>query len=774
MNAFLTWQEAFAAGPEVCGGKGWNLARLARYGFRTPRGGVLAAGAPLSALREGLQRLGLEGARLAVRSSATAEDSARASFAGIHRSFLNVQGLEAVEQAAQGCLDSLQTEAAIAYRRRMGFRDEEVRCAVVVCEMVQARAAGVAFTCDPSNGRRDLVILDAAEGLGEAVVSGRVNPQRSIWRNRGGEFAPESGSLAGLLPQDVEAQLVRQARRILWALGEGQDPQDIEWAWDGKELWFVQARPVTRLPRAGFAETADLPRYWSSGNIKDAVPGVVGELSWSLLAESVGSLAYASALISGYALPPGLEVVRRFDGRGLFDITLMQWVFFDCFGLPPKDVLEMLGGEQPEIPVPPNGLAGAEGKRRNRARLKLLGRILNSPAKRQRVIDGYLARQRENGQREWRGATREQMLQFVAEAAAAQAALLPAVGVSNAAYGPWRLGLEGLVKDPALAAALQAGAGAVASAEQGYRIYDIARGAATLERFLHDFGHRAVYEADILNPRWAEDPAWVVEQVEAARRMPPAEDPRLAAARAREKAEQELKRRLGWRAPLALWFARKLRAAMAQREIAKSALVSGMLPLRKMALEMGRRMVEAGQLSEPAQALHLSWADVSAWLLGDWTGEGAAALAGDRAARRLAWLALPARDLVTEEPDGSVRAPAVNQTHASDSSAWTGLAIAPGIAQGPARVIHTPFEAARLQPGDVLVAPSTDPGWTPLFLRASALVMETGGYLSHGAIVAREYGIPAVANMPGILAALTDGELIEVDGSTGSVRRLPR
>src|ERR1035441_6880458 len=135
MSACLSWQEAYQAGTAVCGGKGYNLARLARYGFRVPRGFVLPAGSPVSQIRQGLEQSGLWDAKVAVRSSATAEDSARASFAGIHRSFLNVSGAAAIQEAAQGCIDSLGTPEAIAYRRRMGYRDEEVRCAVVVCEM---------------------------------------------------------------------------------------------------------------------------------------------------------------------------------------------------------------------------------------------------------------------------------------------------------------------------------------------------------------------------------------------------------------------------------------------------------------------------------------------------------------------------------------------------------------------------------------------------------------------------------------------------------------
>src|ERR1022692_1740895 len=239
MSAFLNWQEAYAAGSAVCGGKGYNLARLARYGFRVPRGGVLRAGA-LSEIGHGLDRLGLLEARVAVRSSATGEDSARASFAGMHRSFLNVSGVAAVEQAAQGCIDSLQAPQAIAYRRRMGFRDEEVQCAVVVCEMVDARCAGVAFSCDPATGRRDLILIDAAEGLGDAVVSGRVNPQRMVWRNRDGVLLRQAGSAGcAWLPAPIEEELAQLVQRVHWALGEG-NPQDIEWAYDGEYLWLLQ------------------------------------------------------------------------------------------------------------------------------------------------------------------------------------------------------------------------------------------------------------------------------------------------------------------------------------------------------------------------------------------------------------------------------------------------------------------------------------------------------------------------------------------------------
>ena len=332
-------------------------------------------------------------------------------------------------------------------------------------------------------------------------------------------------------------------------------------------------------------------------------------------------------------------------------------------------------------------------------------------------------------------------------------------GLANSCNGPWRLALDALVKDPDLIARLQAGGGGVASAEQGYRVYDIARGRSTIEEFLRDFGHRAVYEADAANPRWAEDPSWILEQVASIRANPPARDPRETAVQVRREAERELRQRFGWRTPVLLWLGRKLGAAMAAREGAKGALVAALFPVRRIVLEIGRRLAAEGKLDAPEQALHFASGDLACWLRGYWDGAGARELARDRAQRRELWLAEDAPDLITEEPDGRLAEAARPSGAPSEAGVWTGIPVSPGCASGAARLVLTPTDAAHLEQGDVLVAPSTDPGWTPLFLRASAIVMETGGFLSHGAIVAREYGIPAVANVPGILKAIEDGSL---------------
>src|SRR5262249_14374946 len=149
----------------------------------------------------------------------------------------------------------------------------------------------------------------------------------------------------------------------------GQNPQDIEWAFDGTHLWLLQARPVTNLPRVGWPETAAQPRYWSTANIKDVAPSVVCELSWSLLTEFSMDANYASHKAVGYDIPPGLQAMRRFHGRGYFDLTAGQWAAYDAFGTLPSQFNPVAGGHQPEIVVPPGRFRSRSGPRRAAAGL---------------------------------------------------------------------------------------------------------------------------------------------------------------------------------------------------------------------------------------------------------------------------------------------------------------------------------------------------------------------------------------------------------------------
>lgn len=875
MQWVLDWSGAAEAGAGIGGGKGWNLGRLHRYGFPVPAGGVVVAraydemmGQPelkaLSAqvadmdtrtvtlpdaagrlktvqdaiclanlpadvardIESFLQSTGLADIPVAVRSSATAEDGAEASFAGIHQSVLNVTGVAAVLEAVKRCYASLWTPQAVAYRRHQGLTDEDVSCAVVICVMItrpgtdRPASAGVAFTCDPATGRRDLITISAAPGLGESVVSGSVNPEEIAVQKRSGRYHlhHRRGSTIAVQTDDQALALARLADRVHWAFADGQGPQDVEWAHDGERFWLLQARPVTRLPTVTFPGAERLPIIWSNANLKDAVAGVQSTLSWSYIKYVISDALHSSLPLAGYSVPEGLEVVRRFGGRAYFDLTAMMWSNYDALGLMPADYVRTLGGHQPLIPVPPGDpFKGPEGARRRKAQLRFLRNVRREARHLQRHMDDLRSNVRTLFARITGNASDRELLEVVERASDLTRAFAPHFQAANMNAGLWPAMMQSLLQrvSPDRAAALTlgllAGSGRVSSAEHGYRLYDLAGTAAqdpeamacltqdpldpqawrrlpetspfrqALQEFLDEFGHRAVYEGELSNPRWREDPTYLLIQVRDLAKAGKFTPPRASAQAVRESVAAEVARLPFWARPLLRWLARQGQEAAAQREGAKSALSFIAEPIRRVCLEVGRRLVTAGVLNDVQQVFHLSAVELEMVLRGEWDGAGARALVADRAARDRAWWAAEPPDAFVLNHEGKpTELPAAMAVPAVAASAqgpgvrgvMTGIGVAAGRASGPARVIRHPSEGHLLRDGEVLVAPSTDPGWTPLFLRASAVVMEVGGYLSHGAIVAREYGIPAVVNLPGLLNSVRDGQRLIVDGDAGSLTLL--
>ncbi|MGE5674239.1 MAG: PEP-utilizing enzyme, partial [Mycobacterium leprae] len=615
---------------------------------------------------------------------------------------------------------------------------------------------------------------------------------------------------------DGEAEeLARLTTRVLWALGDGETMQDVEWAHDGRQFWLLQARPVTAAARVTYSPVAHLPVIWSNANLKDVVPGVPTTLSWNLLQSAVRYILYAAPEAAGYPVPAGMEVLRRIAGRGYFDLTSVFWAYYDAFGFSPATVNMVIGGSQPEIPVPTgNPLRGRAGWRRLTARLRLVWSIWRDAG----AYGVHIRRFRESAKhlksRDLVSQSREELLALLREINAAMMAFGPRYQLGNAS-GSQMEPLTALLerhlpgRGQAVASGLMAGSGQVVSAEHGYRVYDLARAAAgdaaarawlaaepldptgwqhlsatspfrrELEGFLDEFGHRALYELELANPRWHEEPTYILQQVRSVLTSGVTTSPAEAAQAARRRAEAEVDRLPLLSRLTARWLAARCRQGWANREAGKSAIVAMWEPTRQIMLAIGRRLTDAGKLTNGADLFHLSLSDVVAYLLGEWDGTGAAAIAADHQARREAWLVESPADIVILDAAGrpatlpanpgvrSVEAPPGSAARTDGSLA--GVAVSAGRATGRVRIIRHPAEGERLEPGEILVAPSTDPGWTPLFLRAAAVAMEVGGYLSHGAIVAREYGIPAVANVPGLLERLRDGEVITVDGDAGLV-----
>ena len=866
-DPLLTWDEAFAASSAAVGGKGWNLARLARYGFTVPRGGVVAASvyaelfrtadvaalaAPLATvtpadveradvqaqlatlrdlvIRTGLPpavrqavgrflaRAGLEGRPLAIRSSAVAEDGADAAFAGVHESHLGVAGLDAVCTAASRCFASLWTPHAVAYRRRMKVADDATPCGVVLCEMVGdphrgPAAAGVAFSCDPVTGERQVVTIELAAGRGDAVVQGAVAPQRYAvrWTGPGIDIArlDDTGDAPVLDHRRIEA-LAALVLRVHWALGDGDTPQDVEWAYDGRTFWMLQSRPVTRLPRWTFPSVPTRAPTWSDGNIRDSFPRPLTMATWSLVDATAQAIVYASAQLVEYPLPPGMQVLRRFGGRPYFDLDSLQWSLYDSIGIRPADTNLTMGGFQPEIPVPGRSpLRGRAGLARARRRLRLMGRLRQFQRDAPQRIDALVAQARQSRAVDLSLLSDDRLQARFREVQSLGAAYEPVLQLAATYSGVWARALEWVLERAArgrarsLVSRLLAASGDVASAEHGFRLPELADRAAgdaaalaalrdpdplawrrlpadapfrtAMEDYLDRFGHRAVFEMELASTRWAEDPHYVLEQVRFHLDHPPASDARSRAADVRRQAEAELATFPAVLRPVARWVLARARRGAALRENAKSGSAAAIALIRQMCLEVGRRLQAAGRIAAAEDVFHLSIVEVEAWLTGTWDGTGAGALVADRRARLAAQQELELPGVIEETPSAGSGASAVRAaTPVAEGDAWTGVAAAPGEAEGAACVLRTPHDGARMGRNDVLVAPSTDPGWTPLFLRASALVTETGGYLSHGAVVAREFGLPAVVNVRDAMRTLTDGDRLRVDGTAGRVTRIAR
>ena len=808
------------------GGKGAMLARLLQAGLPVPPGCVLTPQAltaflntqPQAAttagvcqalrqacippdlhdtLHRGLTQLGPATSGWAVRSSAVAEDSATASFAGVYDSFLPIQD-EAIWPAIRSCWLSWYSDRALAYRQHLGHTARTPTMAVVIQHMVPARHAGVAFTVDPGRDDTTRMVVHAAPGLGLAVVSGVVEPEQYSLRKGPDVQLMETRLLRPdhppLLSSDVVLALGDLLQRIETLC---QAPQDVEWAWDGTQLWIVQSRPITTL---GQSLSLHEPDVWTQANMKDVMPGLVSPLSWSIIRPQLESAIRAQYGRWGYSWPQERRVLRRFWGRAYFNMSLFQQAAYEVFGVKPKDTLEQLGGPGVQGFTP----AGAPLWRQRwrwlwttLAMVRLLNRV-------RKQAPYHFVQLQQYCRDAWQALPhldRKALIQVLETRAETDLPfLLVHLDLSAGMNGHFTLLrqlIERYIPDApgGMFAELVTGLGQVYSAEHSYALWKLSRLARQLpavmtflarrdwhvwqealpqtdmaapwQDFLDTYGHRGLYEVDMANPRWREQPDYLFE-VLAAYAALDAEtapfDPQ-AQRRRRQQAERAALQRLPfWCRP---WFRRTLRQSQAfsrLREQSKSHLVRLIDLGRQHALQAGDLLVRDGLIEERNAVFFLKLDELCQALRGEADGQ---LLRQHLAHRRLE----RQRHAMRQPPDAFIgERPLYSASPIPHGTRLDGLPSSPGRVIATARVLRTPQEGTRLQAGEILVAPSTDPGWTPLFLLASGLIMETGGYLSHGAIVAREYGIPAVLNVSLATQRIPDGATVILDGGAGSVQ----
>ncbi len=842
-----------------------DLAALAGQARELIRGADIPPGIA-AAVGEAYAALGHD-VPVAVRSSATAEDLPFASFAGQQDTYLNVVGSAAVLDAVRNCWASLWTDRAVTYRANRGIDPATVALAVVIQRMVDAAAAGVMFTANPLTGRRQQAVIDASPGLGEAVVSGAVNPDHFVVDSGTGQVLerrlgdkrimvrplPGGGTETVDVPGAGASACLTDAQATgLAALGRRTElhfgsPQDTEWAvdHDGK-LWLTQSRPITTLyplperPPAGPGPRVYLCFSLAQGLTRPLTP--MGLAAFRLIASSVATAArfdvpeprsgpspYAEAgqriyfdLTAVARSTTGRRIVPKvFDVMEARSATVLRRVFDDpAFSLTRRTPWGLL---RHVVPAAAHARAPETLLRalfRPEAALRRVNRFA-------RDFGGSLELHSEATPVD-RLDHAERLLSTRLFAIVPAILPLPALGFAMLALAGkltggrswddlqqvirglpnnvttemdlelWRLAMvikdDGesfravTSKEPAALAA-QVLAGQVPAVLQ-----------AGLARFMDRYGHRAVAEIDVGMPRWSDDPTHILGVLANYLRLDnPALAPDIQFSNAAEAAEAQVERLVAQamsrgrlRGTLARATLRRTRLFAGLRELPKNQIVVGLAQVRHQLQLVGAALAAAGTIEHPDDIFFLDFAEARQGLseqqgpkeqqglkeqqggTADTGGADLTHLVAQRKeayARELERRHVP-RLLLSDGTEPEALPPRGAASGAAEApmvpGALTGSPASAGTVTAAARVILDPV-GARLEPGEILVAPSTDPGWTPLFLTAGGLVMEMGGPNSHGAVVAREYGIPAVVGVPDATLRLSTGQSITVDGGAGTV-----
>jgi phosphohistidine swiveling domain-containing protein len=797
--------------PQV-GGKGASLGVMAAAGLPVPAGFVVTTDAYrrlhasglrtdsqfVAALLAAYQKLGA--GPVAVRSSATSEDAADTSFAGQQDTSLGVVGEDALLNAIERCWKSLHTERATAYRAKQGVADSGLAMAVVVQKLVNADVAGVLFTRDPLDPAGPRMLAEASWGLGEAVVSGRVTPDRFhlefetgrvLDRQLGAKTFRITATGEEAVPPELQQQfcLDDNALSQLADLGRKVEafyasPRDVEWAYANGTFHLLQARPIT-VATAAERETirreiiAELkakadPRgtVWARYNLSEVLPAPT-PMTWAVVGALLGANGGFGNMYRSLGMnpDPALGSLSTFDlvaGRPMVNLSRMPRmqsadpIFeypFATFKANPRKALD----PEPVLnPMKGGFLRGV---------LKLPGRMMalsRSAAAMKKAQAGF------------NGAFQAAIAEFPKAVQSAHAydwntfdtpivisecnswirvtlhgfaveSLKPTVFAQQAWSSLLQLLTPKLGTERARAAVgeLSLGAKPPPEADMATGVSDLAAGRIDRAAFLALFGHRGPNEMELAQPRWSETPEALDKIVGTAK-------PHSAHGSGTEwdTIAKEAKLLAPHRDQGAV-LVRDLRTFLGLREAGKHYLLMGYAVIRRALVELDRRFHLNGGI------FFLTPSDLPALLAGaDLTAKIAAARK-----RRQAELSLEVPPVLFSDDLDAIGRPAPEVVGASKLD---GVPLSAGVAEGPALVLREPI-APPAEGGYVLVCPSTDPAWVPLFVNAKALVMETGGVLSHGAIVAREFGLPAVAGLPDATKQIRNGQVVRVDGGRGSV-----
>ena len=677
-----------------------------------------------------------------------------------------MRGIDGVLAAVAEVAASATAETARAYGVDNSAKASP-RMSVIVQEQIEARAAGVAFSRNPVTGL-DEVVIEAVRGSGAGLVQDGVTPER--WTHRWGSVVELPAD--PILDEAVVREIAEATRAISAAWGR---PADLEWAWDGSDLWWLQVRTITGLEGA---------RVFSNRIAREVLPGLIPPLVWSINVPVVNR-AWVR-LIEQVIGPSDIraeDLARQFGYRAYFDMTALGSVF-EALGMP-RDSLELLLGLPPGEDQPrfrPGRSAARHVPRLVRLLGSLLvyGRTVRAELRALVAAYGEVGAVPPNSLPDNALLERVDALMAITERAAYVNILAPllmgayqrlldrrlqAHGIDTTAVDPTAGRTDAGQWDPRDAldaitshvAALPAherdalrGGGWPALGERA----GLSEVAAAIASFERRFGHLSASGNDFSVPTWREDRNAMLQMI-------------------LEHEPRPRRSQQSWRdlAPLLPLLERsfvrtlfvRAGAFRVAREATSFTYTRGYGLLRPTFLEAGRRLEDRGELDAPADIFLLTLDEVREAMGGRAAGD----LRDRVRARRLAMeeaIEFELPDLVFGEDFVPQRRQAAGAT-----GLLHGVATSRGHRSGPARIVTSRAGFDRVRQGDVLVVPHSDVGWTPLFARAAAIVAESGGMLSHSSIVAREYGIPCVVSVTGACATIPDGAAVTVDGHAGTV-----
>jgi pyruvate,water dikinase len=731
---------------------------------------------------------------VAVRSSATAEDLPGLSFAGQQETLLNVQGGAALRDAVRRCWASLWTDRAIGYRRQMNVPSDDVAMAVVVQQMIPAEMAGVLFTANPTTGDRGKLVIEAAPGLGEALVSGEVTPESYVIdRERleataSGEAGPEGRLLTPAVLRDLAELGLRVENHF-----DGV-PQDIEWAIADGKTWLLQARPITNLPAASLANVrweSPLPgATWVRRQVVEHMPEPLSTLFADLyldqgLQESIRRVGQVMGLEDDFAAfidGPFFITVNGYGySRANFNVNwktsllLLKWMVQGPVMIFRQGVAQWRDGGLPQYlaviarwqDVDP-ATASDEELLQGIRELAIADAIywfsaalvIGAAKVSDALLEGILpkiAPSRDLHSGQFLRGFPSPMLQAEAD--------LDAIAARVRASSELREVVANTPADRLLVALPQT--------PDGEAVRD------GLREYFARYGHQ-IYNLDFVAPTLVESPLPVLLALKALVREPGQEalSRQRTVARERDRLTVEVADTLD---PLRRFvFTHVVKWAQGFAPYREEALffVGAAWPLlRRFAQELGERLARAGTLDSAGDVYFLDSGELKRAITDRAAGvpqRDLAALARERRELREARKRLHPPAAVP--PESGMRVGKIDlseretqRRNAAGATTLRGFAVSPGQVTAPASVILSPEDFDQMEPGTILVCPTTTPAWTPLFAQARGLVTDIGGILAHGSIVAREFGIPAVMGTGNATQRIANGQQITVDGSAGTV-----